>query len=58
MVQVPQWSFLWANVVEAGKCPECGTAIGGEGHRLLSNNAYAGEIDNSLHSAYLRNFIH
>lgn len=45
-------------MVEAGKCPECGTAIGGEGHRLLSNNAYAGEIDNSLHSAYLRNFIH
>ena len=37
---------------QVGKCPECGAAIGGEGHRLLSDNIHAGEIDNSRHSAW------
>ena len=37
---------------QVGKCPECGAAIGGEGHRLRSDNAHAGEIDNSTHAAW------
>lgn len=37
---------------QVGKCPECGAAIGGQGHRLLSDNAHAGEIDNSSHAAW------
>ncbi len=38
--------------MEEGKCPECGARIGGTSHRLLSDNAHAGEFDDSRHSAW------
>ncbi|KAL3847656.1 hypothetical protein ACJMK2_018557 [Sinanodonta woodiana] len=37
---------------EEGKCPECGSLIGGEGHRLRSDNAVATEMDGATVSAY------
>ena len=33
-------------------CPECGARIGGTGHRLLSDNQHAGEMDDSRHAAW------
>ncbi len=38
--------------MEEGKCPDCGARIGGQSHRLLSDNAHAGEFDDSRHAAY------
>ena len=33
-------------------CPECGSKIGGQSHRLRADNSHAGEFDNSRHSAW------
>ncbi|XP_077298497.1 NFX1-type zinc finger-containing protein 1-like [Arctopsyche grandis] len=33
-------------------CPECGCAIGGTSHTLLSDNILAPEMDNASHAAY------
>ena len=37
---------------QRGKCPECGSVIGGEGHRLAAGNLHASEFDSSRHAAY------
>ncbi|KAM3965335.1 NFX1-type zinc finger-containing protein 1-like [Aphomia sociella] len=38
--------------MEIGKCPECKEMIGGQNHRLLSNNQHAGELDGSRFAAW------
>ena len=35
-----------------GKCPECGDVIGGKRHHLTEGNVFAGEMDQSKHSAW------
>ena len=35
-----------------GVCPECGVKIGGSSHRLLGDNALAGEMDGAVHPAW------
>ena len=37
---------------EVGKCPECGSRIGGTGHQLTAGNVHAGEMDGSQHAAW------
>ena len=37
---------------QRGKSPECGSVIGGEGHRLAAGNLHASEFDGSSHAAY------
>ncbi|XP_060803319.1 NFX1-type zinc finger-containing protein 1 [Amyelois transitella] len=37
---------------QIGKCNECGEAIGGTNHRLLSSNRHNGEIDGSQYPAW------
>ncbi|XP_063624755.1 NFX1-type zinc finger-containing protein 1-like [Cydia splendana] len=34
------------------KCPDCGAAIGGQGHRLTAGNQHAGEMDGSRFAAW------
>jgi hypothetical protein len=36
---------------QEGKCPECGTKIGGTQHRLVSDNSLAPEMDGATHAA-------
>jgi hypothetical protein len=38
--------------METAKCPECGSAIGGQNHSLEAGNAHAGEMDGSRHAAW------
>lgn len=38
--------------MQIGKCIECGVAIGGQSHALLSTNRHAGEIDGSTTDAW------
>ena len=37
---------------QVGTCPDCGSAIGGTGHRLLESNAHDGTVDDSHHAAW------
>ena len=37
---------------QEGKCPECGTKIGGTQHRLVSDNSLAPEMDGATHAAW------
>lgn len=41
---------------QVGKCNECGSQIGGSGHRLLSSNAVATEMDGATHSAFSEHY--
>ena len=38
--------------MEASKCPECGSVIGGQNHSLAEGNEHAGEMDDSRHAAW------
>jgi hypothetical protein len=38
--------------MEEGKCPECGTKIGGQSHRLTDGNELAPEMDGARHAAW------
>ncbi len=38
--------------MEIGKCPECGSQIGGQNHRLIETNEHAGDFDESNFSAW------
>ncbi len=38
--------------MEQGKCPDCGSVIGGASHRLAEGNSHAGWIDGSRGPAY------
>lgn len=38
--------------MEIGKCPECGSQIGGERHKLLETNQHAKEFDGSKLAAW------
>ncbi|XP_069677368.1 NFX1-type zinc finger-containing protein 1-like [Periplaneta americana] len=38
--------------MQTSKCPECGAAIGGSGHRLLSSNRVATEMDGATRPAW------
>jgi hypothetical protein len=38
--------------MEIGKCIECGARVGGQQHRILSDNRLAPEIDGATHSAW------
>lgn len=38
--------------MEEGKCPECGSMIGGTQHRLRDDNRLAGEMDGARHAAW------
>ena len=47
--------------MEEGTCPECHSTIGGQSHRLRSDNQLASEMDGARHAAWseianLRNF--
>ena len=47
--------------MEIGKCPECGSQIGGQHHRLIETNKHAGDFDESNFAAWseganLRNY--
>ncbi|XP_053404550.1 NFX1-type zinc finger-containing protein 1-like isoform X2 [Mercenaria mercenaria] len=35
-----------------GQCPECGSTIGGSGHRLRDDNRFFGEMDGAQHPAW------
>ena len=37
---------------QGGKCPECGSAIGGQSHRLAEGNQVAGEMDGARYAAW------
>ena len=37
---------------ETGRCPECGSTIGGQSHNLAAGNVHAGEMDGSHHAAW------
>ena len=37
--------------MEIGKCPECGSQIGGQQHRLIETNEHAGDFDGSSYAA-------
>ena len=37
---------------EEGRCPECGSTIGGQNHRLLEDNALATEMDGATVGAW------
>ena len=37
---------------QTGECPDCGSLIGGTGHRLETGNTHAGEMDGSQHAAW------
>lgn len=34
------------------RCPECGSTIGGSGHRLRDDNRFAPEMDGASHPAW------
>ena len=38
--------------MEIGKCPECGSQIGGQQHRLTEINEHAGDFDGSSYAAW------
>lgn len=38
--------------MQVGKCNECGAEIGGNNHRLLSDNSLASEMDGARHAAW------
>jgi len=38
--------------MQLGKCPECGVAIGGSSHRLVTGNRLATSVDGSTQPAY------
>ena len=38
--------------MEIGKCPECGSQIGGQQHRLIETNKHAGDFDGSGYAAW------
>ena len=37
---------------QRSQCPDCGSTIGGEGHRLAEGNRHAGEMDGSQYAAW------
>ena len=37
---------------QRSRCPDCGSTIGGEGHRLAEGNRHAGEMDSSQYAAW------
>ena len=38
--------------MQIGKCPECGSQIGGQNHRLIETNEHAGDFDGSGYAAW------
>ena len=38
--------------MEEGKCPECGSRIGGLNHQLRSDNQLARDMDGARHAAF------
>ena len=47
--------------MEEGRCPECGSAIGGRNHRLRGDNQLASDMDGAQYAAFsdmanIRNF--
>ena len=38
--------------MEEGRCPECGSAIGGHNHQLRHDNQLASEMDGARYAAF------
>ena len=38
--------------MEEGRCPECGSAIGGHNHRLRDDNRLASDMDGARYAAF------